>query len=70
MKTHVIRYRNYEITPSRASFTPFNWDWVHEDYDAEVVDGDWIGSGNEGQCATLEDCINEIDEAEEENNDL
>lgn len=60
---HPIKYRNYEITPVMGAFTPYRWDYTHEDHDGSPDDPI---DGRLGSCATIEDCINEINEIESE----
>jgi len=58
-----IKYRGYDIMPDTCVYSPWIWEYLHEDYDGspdEPIDDRW------GQSDTLEDCINQIDEKEDE----
>lgn len=44
-----------------------DWHWVHDDFDAELVDGTWEGNGMGGSCASFADALNECDDYEDEN---
>lgn len=55
-------YRNYIIQPSTCDWNPYKWEYYHEEYQAEVIDGDWISDGLEGEGNTLEECMRAIDE--------
>lgn len=58
-----INYRGYTIERSTPAPIPswklFQWTWSHVDYDGP-------GDRRIGQAATIEDCVDAIDEQEDE----
>lgn len=43
-----------------------DWSFVHDDFDAELIDGQWIGNGLGGATASFAAALNECDEIEDE----
>jgi len=65
---HYTRYGPWRITFDPPPIPSRNCDWhfVHEDYDAELIDGTWHGSGHSGSCASFADALNECDAFEDD----
>ena len=62
MKEPPLKYRGYLIAPDKCDYSPWKWEYAHGDYDGspdEPIDN------REGLCGTLEECIDQIDEMED-----
>ena len=57
-----LRYGGYRIYPEGCGASPYLWVFVHEDYDGAPDAND----NRHGGGATIEECIAEIEELEDE----
>lgn len=44
----------------------WDWDYVHDDFDAELDNGEWVGNGLCGSAESYEEAVRQIMEIEEE----
>lgn len=65
---HYTRYGPWKITfdPPPIPVRDCDWHFVHDDFDAELIDGTWHGNGLGGSCGSFADALNECDEIEDE----
>ncbi len=59
----MTRYGPWRISfePPPISIRSHDWAFVHDDYDASLDDGEWVGNGLGGTAASFADALNECD---------
>lgn len=52
--------------PPPVPFRDMDWEFTHRDYDADYDGESWSSNGLGGRCGSLDECLSEIAEIEED----